>query len=217
MKLLPLAVLVAVITFGVAPTWPQRGSAPPQAAKRAKAPPPAPERQGDSGPAGSLAALHATRLRTSPSGSPTADLVQGAVVQPLARERGWVRVRLEGWVEEKDFTPSDSSFAAGLSAADLRANPEGSRGKVVRWQVQVLSFQLADPLRKDLARDEPYLLAKGPASENAMLYLAIPPSLLNEAKALAPLSTLMITARVRNGRSEPVGTPILDLQSFSKP
>jgi hypothetical protein len=127
-----------------------------------------------------------------------------------------VRVRIEGWVQEKDLAPADTAFGAGLSAADLRADPNGTRGKLVRWEVQILAMQRADPLRREMAPDEPYLLAKGPGSESALLYLAVPPSLLAEAKAIAPLTTVIITARVRTGRSDPVGTPVLDLQSLSK-
>jgi hypothetical protein len=135
---------------------------------------------------------------------------------PLARERGWVRVRVEGWVLERDATAADSLLRAELSAADLRADPEGTRGRMVRWDVQVLAFQTADPLRRDMAPDEPYLLARGPGTENALLYLAIPPSLVPTARAVPSLTSVTVTARVRSGRSEPVGVPILDLQSLAR-
>jgi hypothetical protein len=167
-------------------------------------------------PSGPMSASRATKLFTSPAGTPLGEVARGAIVQQLARERGWMRVRMEGWVQERDFSPADSSFASGLSAADLRANPDGTRGKVVRWEVQVLSLQVADPLRRDLGRDEQYLLAKGPGTENALLYLTIPLSLLAEAKTIAPLTSVIVTARVRTGRSEPVGTPILELISISR-
>jgi len=163
---------------------------------------------------GAMAATRATKVHAAPSGRVVADLPAGSVVQPLARDRGWLRVRVEGWVNERDLVPADSAYGAGLTAAELRADPDGTRGKIVRWEVQVLSFQIADPLRRELARDEPYLLARGPGSENALLYLAVPPSLLTEARAIPPLTAVIITARVRAGRSEPVGTPILDLQSI---
>ena len=166
--------------------------------------------------AGAMVVLRTTKIFSAPTGNPVGTLAQGAIVQHLARERGWSHVRVDGWVKETDVSPADSSFAAGLSAADLRANPEGTRGKVVRWEVQVLSLQIADALRSELGRDEPYLLAKGPGSENALLYLAIPPSLLADAKAVSPLTTVIITARVRSGRSEPAGTPILELKSIVK-
>jgi hypothetical protein len=167
-------------------------------------------------PAGSMSANRATKVLASPGGRAVGDLAAGSVVEPLARDRGWMRVRVEGWVNERDLAPADSAFGANLTAADLRADPEGTKGKVIRWEVQTLSLQTADPLRRDMARDEPYLLAKGPAGESALLYLAIPPSLLTEVKAIQPLTMVIITARVRTGRSEPAGTPILDLKTITR-
>ncbi len=195
-------------------------SAPPSAAVSAAAPPggmavPASE-PADAVPADALSATRGAKLLAAPGGSRLAELAAGTIVQPLARERGWVRVRVEGWVTERELAPADSSFGAALTAADLRADPEGTRGKVVRWEVQLLSLQTADPLRRELARDEPYLLARGPGGESALLYLAVPPSLLSDARAIPPLAHVLITARVRSGRSEPVGTPILDLKSISR-
>jgi hypothetical protein len=167
-------------------------------------------------PAGAMSVSKPTKLLSAPGGGAIADLATGAIVQPLAHDHGFAKVRIEGWVPERELSPADSSVGAELTAADLRADPEGTRGKSVQWEVEVLSFQTADPLRRELARDEPYLLAKGPGTENALLYLAIPPSLLTQAKALQPLTRVLITARVRSGHSEPVGTPILDLKSISK-
>lgn len=167
-------------------------------------------------PPGAFRAPRGALMQSSPTGTTTATLAPGAFVEPLIRDRGWVKVRMEGWVNERDLVPTDSDFNARLTAADLRANPEGTRGKIVRWEVQLLSLQYADPLRRDLARDEPYFLARGPGAENSLLYLAVPPSMLKDAKTLAPLTTVIITARVRTGRSDPGGTPILDLQSLAK-
>lgn len=167
-------------------------------------------------PAGAMMTARGTALRTSPVGKVAGNLPAGVIAVPLARDHGWVRVRVEGWVVERDLVPTDSAFGASLTAADLRADPEGTRGKMVRWEVQVLALQVADPLRRELAADEPYLLARGPGTESALLYLAVPPSLLNEVKALPPLTYVFVTARVRSGRSEPVGTPILDLKSIAR-
>lgn len=164
--------------------------------------------------AGDLVASRSAGLATHPEGARIGTLGPGARVTPLARDRGWVRVRVEGWVREDDMLPADSSLRAALSAADIRADPEGTRGRLVRWTVQVIKLQRADPLRQGLALDEPYLLARGPGDESALLYLAVPPSLLETAKSLAPLDEVLVTARVRIGRSEPVGVPILDLQTL---
>ena len=167
-------------------------------------------------PAGAMSVSKPTKLLAAPAGSAVAELAAGTVVQTLAHDHGFAKVRIEGWVPERELSPADNSLGAQLTAADLRADPEGTRGKTVQWEVEILSLQTADPLRRELARDEPYLLAKGPGTENALLYLAVPPSLLNQAKALPPLTRVLITARVRAGHSEPVGTPILDLKSISK-
>lgn len=188
-----------------------------QPPKQASAPVPAPIVEPPPPvPTGSYAAARPTKLLTTPSGRVSGELPLGTIVEPLARDHGWVKVRIEGWVKEGDLAPADSSYASSITAADLRAEPERMRGKTVRWEVQILSLQTADPLRSDFAKDEPYLLARGPGSENAILYLAVPPSLLQEVKSIPPLTPMIITARVRTGRSEPVGTPILDLKSISK-
>ena len=165
--------------------------------------------QGDS-----YSVTHATHLQSAPDAKPFGELAPGAVVEVIARDHGWARVRTEGWVREGDLAPADTSFNPSLSAADLRADPDGTRGKVVRWTVEFLALQVADPLRHGFADEEPYILARGPGSENAILYLVVPPSLMSTAHALQPLSKIAVTARVRDGRSAPVGIPILDIQSM---
>jgi hypothetical protein len=168
---------------------------------------------------GTIPLRPATRaeLRTAPDGAVIGTVVAPGMVLPMGRERGWVRVRMEGWVKETDLLPVDSSLRTSLSAADLRADPEGSKGKLIRWKVEILAFQRADALRRDLNTGEPYLLARGPAGENAMLYLALPPALVNDAKAIVPLTVVQITARVRTGRSAPTNVPILDIEAITPP
>lgn len=155
-------------------------------------------------------------LRAGPGAQVLATLDSGARLQVLAHDRGWTRVRVEGWVKDEDLQPADSASYPSLSAADLRADPQGTRGKTVRWRVQVIALQTADPLRRDLAPNEPYLLAKGPGTEDALLYLAVPPSLLATARALDPLSTVTVIARVRVGRSAASGVPILDIERIAQ-
>lgn len=155
-------------------------------------------------------------LRRAPDGDAVATIEPGARLVPVARERGWVKVQIEGWVRESELLAADTSVRASLSAADLRAEPERMRGQLVRWNVQVLSFQTADPLRRGMALDEPYLLARGPGEENALLYLTIPASLIETARTVPPLTSVSIVARVRTGRSDPAGVPILELQSLAR-
>jgi len=164
-----------------------------------------------------LASLSGAALRDAPDGQSFATLSPGVALEPVARDRGWVRVRAEGWVKESEVGPIDSNRVV-LSAADLRVDPDGARGKHVRWDIEVLAMATADPLRKGLNPDEPYLLARGPGAESALLYVAIPPSLVTTAHSLASLAPVPVTlaATVRLGRSDPVGVPILDAQSLTR-
>lgn len=152
-----------------------------------------------------------TGLAASPGGERVGALGPGARATVTGRERGWVRVRVEGWVREADLSVADTALRGALSAADLRADPDATAGRLVHWEVEVLAHQIADPLRKGLTDQEPYLLAQGPSGENALLYLAIPPSLAATAREIPDLAKAIITARVRSGRSEPVGIPVLEL------
>lgn len=179
-----------------------------------KAPPQGGPAAGTSGNA--LVGTGGARLHDLPVGRSIAGLSPGSSVEVIGRQFGWVRVRAEGWVAEKDLLVGENSAAPGISAADLRADPKGMRGRIVQWEVEVMSLQVADPLRVELARDEPYLLARGPGTENVVLYLTVPPSLMETARAMAPLTKVRISARVRSARSEPAGTPILDLISIEK-
>ncbi|MCR4339070.1 MAG: hypothetical protein NUW01_04185 [Gemmatimonadaceae bacterium] len=155
-------------------------------------------------------------LRASPAGKPTARVDTTARLEVLARDRNWLRVRTEGWVLATDVLPADSGELTRMSAADLRADSAGSRGKLVRWAVEFVALHTADPLRKGLVDGEPYILAQGPGEERSLLYIAVPPSLLGMARAIPPLAQLTIVARVRFGRSDPVGVPVLDLQALSR-
>jgi hypothetical protein len=183
-----------------------------------KATPPSADAARDSsdGPlAGALAPTGTIPLRDAPDGQTVATINPQFTLTPLARDRGWVRVRAEGWVRESDVAATDPSQAT-VSAADLRSDPDGARGKIVRWNVEVLALATADPLRKGLNPDEPYLLARGPGSESALLYVAVPPALLATARTVASRAptAVALVATVRAGRSEPVGVPILDAQSL---
>ncbi len=157
-----------------------------------------------------------TVLRTSPAGRGTARVDTSARLEVLARDRDWLRVRTEGWVLATDVVPADSGAPTRMSAADLRADSAGSRGRLVRWEVEFVALHTADPLRKGLVDGEPYMLVQGPGIERALLYVAVPPSLLGMARAVSPLASLTIVARVRYGRSDPVGVPVLDLLALSR-
>ena len=192
---------------------PSPGAAP--AAPALEAPSPLPQ-----GPGASRTALRVStplELALAPGTSRIGTLDKDVVVEPTARARGWVRVRVDAWVPESRLTPTDSTYSAGLRAVDLRLDPSGYVGRTVRWAVQVVGLQNADPLRKGFRPDEPYLLALGPSGESAVLYFAVPSTLLAEAKSIRAMSKVILTGTVRTGRSEPTGAPIIDLRSITRP
>ncbi len=162
----------------------------------------------------------ATVVRTAPvTGTVTAPAVaqiaKGASVDVIAKDHEWVRVRLEGWVKESDLVVADSTLRP-FSAADIRANPGAAQGKLVRWDVEAVALQTADAIRTGLRTGEQYLLALGPGTEKTLVYIVVPATLLQSARSLAPMAPITVTARVRNGRSEPAGVPVLDLQSLTR-
>lgn len=197
---------LATRTPAASPASSPSDASPPRAAATTPKPP-----QAIAGSARGIVAGTGASLRDLPVGSIVGGLSPGSPVEVIGRQSGWVRVRAEGWIPEKELLVGDSIAAPTVRAADLRADPEGMKGRVVQWDVEVMAFQTADPLRVELAPNEPYLLARGPGAENAVLYLAVPPAMVPEARAIPPLTKVSVTARVRSGRSEPAGTPILDL------
>lgn len=214
----PVASLSAAPAPSSAPSSAPASTAPPATASAAA---PAGSEPMRAGPTGTVRTTKdSSLLRSAPVASQEvgamAQLRSGTTMTEVARDRGWVKVRIEGWLPEAEVVPADSSFSGSLQAADLRVDAAGTRGRMVRWDVRAIGLQTADPLRRGLEPDEPYLLALGPAGENVVLYLAVPAGLLPQVRALPPMADLRITARVRLGRSEPTGAPILDLLTLTR-
>ena len=165
-------------------------------------------------------ATRATVVRSAPitgtEAPPTlGQIAKGATVDVIGKDHDWVRVRLEGWVHESDLVVADSTLRV-MSAADVRANPAAAQGKLVRWEVEAIAFQTADALRTGLQPGEQYLLALGPGNEKTLIYIVIPATLTQTARSLTPMAPITVTARIRNGRSDPAGVPVLDLQSLTR-
>lgn len=151
-----------------------------------------------------------TPLLVSPDGDTVAVMRSGTDMEVLARQGGWSRVRLEGWVWEPSTLPPDSAGAAGFTIADLRANPDQFAGRRVEWTLRFISLERAEPIRRDFYEGEPYLLMSAPAETRDLVYVVVPPELLPAVEQLQSLATLDVIARVRTGRSQ-TGVPILDL------
>lgn len=152
-------------------------------------------------------------VHTRPDGDTVAILAPGASGQVLGRTGDWYRVRVEGWV----FGPAASDTAVrvadtgDLTPAQLRAEPTRYRGALVRWRVQFVALRRAEAVRTDFKEGEPYILARGADGDPGFVYLAVPPHLLSRAESVAALTYVTVVGRVRTGRSDLMGSPVIDL------
>ncbi|MBI1723799.1 MAG: hypothetical protein HYR48_07820 [Gemmatimonadetes bacterium] len=156
------------------------------------------------------------QLYRAPDAAPSGVLEAGVPVRITARAGPWVRVEAQGWVRENEIRLSDSGILTGVSAAELRAEPDEFRGKLLRWTIQFIALQTADELRPDFTPGQKYILARGPAPEYAFVYVVVPPGKLDEISRLEPLARVDIVARVVNGRSAYLANPILELVDISQ-
>ena len=151
-------------------------------------------------------------LRAAPDGRTVVTVETGTPVTVVERRSGWTRVRVEGWVPSAQLVTADpDSVVAGVSAAALRANPDDYAGARLRWAVQFLSLERAEPERIDFYEGEPFLLARAPDPGDGLVYVAVPAELMAAAETLRPLRTIDILVQVRTGRSALMGVPVLDL------
>ena len=156
----------------------------------------------------------ATTLFRAPEGAGDAALSANAPLKVLGRTGEWTRVQLEGWVKTADLKTAPPVVLIGVSAAELRADPERYRGQTLRWTLQVIAVRTADDLRPDIPDGSRYLLARGPTPERGFVYVVVPEARRAAVEALAPLATVHVTARVRTGRSRFIGNPVVDLVTF---
>ena len=197
-------------TTGLTPG--RRPGGPGDSAAHAGSPP-----RGDSvaGPApvdpGRVEPSRPTVLYRAPEGPPAGTLAPSAPLRVLGRSGEWARVEVQGWVKSADLQTAPPGVLVGVSAAELRADPERYVGQVLRWTVQFIAVQQADELRPDIPAGATYMLARGPLPERGFVYVVIPESRRAQLGSLTPLATIQVTARVRTGRSRFLGNPVLDV------
>jgi hypothetical protein len=157
-------------------------------------------------------------VHATPDGDTVATFQQGAQAQVLGRTGDWIRVRLDGWVYGPAALDSAPNLAdtGDLTPAQLRADPARYRGALVRWRVQFISLRRAERARSDFEEGEPFIHARGAAGDAGFVYLAVPDNLLPIAESLQPLEYVTIVGRVRTGRSQLLGSPVVDLTDIEK-
>ncbi len=155
-----------------------------------------------------------TVLYRAPEGPPTGTLAPAAPLRVLGRSGDWTRVEIDGWVKNGDLQAAPAGVLVGVTAAELRTDPQRYVGQVLRWTLQFIAVQKADELRPDIPNGATYLLARGPLPERGFVYVVVPEAKRLQLDALTPLATVQVTARVRAGRTRFLGNPVLDLMSL---
>ena len=157
--------------------------------------------------------LRATGLSRTPDSSALATLPAGTAGRVVGRSGGWVRVQVEGWVQEADVKPAESGVLAGISAAEVRASPERFVGQTLDWRLQVIAVQVADELRPEIPSGQPYLLTRGPLPEPGFVYVVIPTERIAEFRALPPLHEMTLRVMLKAARTRYLATPVAELIS----
>jgi len=158
--------------------------------------------------------VHRTTLYRAPDGPEAGTLGQSTTLRVLSRSGDWTRVEIEGWVKTSDLATEGPGVLVGITAAELRADPERYVGQSLRWTLQYIAIQQADELRPEIPAGGTYLLARGPLPERGFVYVVVPESRKSLVASLTPLSVIQLTARVRAGRSHYLGNPVVDLLSL---
>ena len=155
-----------------------------------------------------------TTLYRAPDGAEAGTVAAETPLRVLSRSGDWARVQFEGWVKGGELQAAPSGVMVGVTAAELRAEPQRYVGQVLRWRLEFIAVQKADDLRPDIPNGATYVLARGPLPERGFVYVIVPDAKLPAVRALVPLVTMQITARVRSGRSRYLGNPVVDLISL---
>src|SRR3989454_587090 len=185
------------------------GRAPPGGGGGGGPPPPAPPR-----PPPRPRPARRTVVYRAPDGPPAGTLTPATPLKVLSKSGEWARVQFEGWVRTSDLESAPPGGLVGVSAAELRAEPQRFAGQTLRWTLQFIAVQQADELRPEMPKGAIYFLARGPLPERGFIYVIVPEGKRALVEGLAPLATVQVTARVRAGRSRFLGNPVLDLLSL---
>ena len=150
-------------------------------------------------------------LSGEPGGTAVATLADGAEGEVVARSGEWVKLRIEGWVSASDVRAAEGGPRRGVSAAEVRAQPERWLGQMLEWRLQLVAVRKADALRPELPEGREYLLARGPLPESGFVYVVLPPSQVDRFKAMPPLSELTVRGVLRAASTRWLPNPVIDL------
>jgi hypothetical protein len=146
-------------------------------------------------------------LRGSPGGSVVTMIPPGTVLRTVERRGAWTRVQVEGWVPSESVT-TDGGTASAPEAVAL--SPDRFTGRRVQWTLEHVALQRAEAWRTDFEDGEWYGLARVP-DRATYVYLVVPAALLDEFRGFSPFETIRVEGRIRTGRSELTGNPVVEV------
>jgi len=190
------------------PNAPQRPAPQSQAGTQRPA---APEQTGSNAPDMRVEVAHTAPLAVAPEGGRAGTLEPGTNARVVVRAGDWVRVRFEGWMREADLKPSTEGALLGVSAAEVRAEPQRFVGQTVEWRVQLIAIQTADELRSELPPGQPFLLTRGPLPEPGFVYVILPREQAAAFQNLPPLQELVLRVTIKAPRTRYLATPVVEL------
>jgi hypothetical protein len=153
-------------------------------------------------------------LAVAPEGGRAGTLEAGTDARVVGRAGDWVRVRFEGWMREADLKPSTDGALVGVSAAEVRAEPQRFVGQTVEWRVQLIAIQNADELRSELPAGQPFLLTRGPLPEPGFVYVILSRDQASQFQNLPPLQELVLRVTIKAPRTKYLATPVVELASI---
>ncbi|MGH7511783.1 MAG: hypothetical protein ACREOQ_02555 [Gemmatimonadales bacterium] len=154
-----------------------------------------------------------TPLAAAAQGGTLGTLQGGTPARVLARAGDMVKVAVEGWIPADAIAPSDSGAMVGVTAAELRAQPDRFVGQTVEWRLELIAVKQADELRSEMPPGQPYLLTRGPLPEPGFVYVIVPSSRAAEFQALPPLQDLVLRVAIRAAHTKFLTTPVAELVS----
>lgn len=163
------------------------------------------------GPADRVETTRRATLHLRPdSGAVIGTLEDSAGARITARSGDWVRVQLDAWLRADDVRATTGPLR-GVTAAEMRADPERYVGQTVEWRLQLIGVQVADELRPEMAPGQPYLLVRGPLPEPGFVYVTVSRGDVARFKALPPLAELTLRVSIKASRSRFLATPVAEL------
>ncbi|MGH7658607.1 MAG: hypothetical protein ACREL6_10275, partial [Gemmatimonadales bacterium] len=153
------------------------------------------------------------RLLLDPEGESLATLAPGVRTRIVARSGEWTRVQIEGWVRQDQLEEvPDSLVLTGVSAAEVRAEPERYVGRVLEWRVQFLSVRQADELRPEIPLGQPYLLTRGPLPEAGFVYIQVNAEQAERFRQMEPLAEVTVRGELKAAETRYLPNPVLVLR-----